>query len=46
MKLGAKLTWDSNMKVFVGNDAANARCGRAPRIPEYDIQAMLIAAGI
>jgi predicted dehydrogenase len=46
MKLGAKLTWDSKMEVFIGNDAANAMCGRAPRKPEYDIQAMLKAAGI
>ena len=41
MKLGRPLTWDVATESFAGDDEANALRSRAPRKPEYDIQALV-----
>ncbi len=46
MKLGRKLTWDVASESFLGDDEANALRSRRPRKAEYDIDAILKAAGI
>jgi myo-inositol 2-dehydrogenase/D-chiro-inositol 1-dehydrogenase len=46
MKLGRKLTWDPKKEMFVKDDEANAMRDRKPRAAEYDIHAVLKAAGI
>ncbi len=46
MKLKRKLNWDVATESFVGDDAANALCGRSARKPEYDFNLILKKAGI
>jgi len=46
MKLKRKLEWDAAREMFVGDDAANALRGRAPRTPEYDFAGVMKRAGI
>lgn len=45
MKLGRKLEWDPVAERFVSDDAANARLARPRRKSEYDVEALLRAAG-
>ena len=46
MKLDRKLTWDVATESFPGDAEANALRSRAPRKPEYDIQALLKSGGV
>lgn len=46
MRLGRKLEWDPVAERFVGDDAANARLARPRRKSEFDVDALLKAAGI
>lgn len=46
MKLGRRLAWDAASERFKGDDAANARLGRAARLGEFDVTAVMKRAGL
>jgi len=46
MKLGRKVEWNATNKDFGDDREANLLRGRAPRRPEFDIQALLKSGGI
>ncbi len=46
MKLARQLTWDPAMEQFVGDAEATAFCARRPRSAQYDIAAVMRAAGL
>jgi predicted dehydrogenase len=45
MRLGRKLRWDPAAERIVGDDDAQSRLRRAPRAPEFDVDAQVARAG-